>query len=92
MKKLLLSLVIVLALLTSCADSKVIDGVRYRPYGLANSEECKNDSIYYEASFGSVVLGVIFSETIVVPVYIFGWNTMEPIGKRDPKLKGVIRY
>ncbi len=32
MKKVLFSLVLVLALFTSCADSKVIDGVRYRPY------------------------------------------------------------
>ena len=91
MKKVLLSLVIVLALFTSCARPKTIDGLTYRPYGLFNAESVANDSIYYEASPGSVICGIIFCETIIAPVYIFGWRTMEPVGKINPKLKGVIQ-
>lgn len=90
MKKILLSLVIALALFTSCADDKVIDGVRYRPYGFMNADDVKNDSIRYEASAGSVICGVIFFETVIAPIYIFGFDTMQPVGKLDPKLKGVV--
>ena len=91
MKKLLFSLVLVLALFTSCADSKVIDGVRYRPYGLMNADDVKNDSIRYVASSGSIILSIVFIETVIAPVYILGFDTMEPVNKCDPKLKGVIK-
>ena len=80
--KALLILLVICALLSSCADNKVIDGQEYRPYGLLNEDIHKVDSIQYEASFGSVVCGIIFCETIIVPVYVFGYNLYEPIYKK----------
>jgi hypothetical protein len=93
MKKLAFSL-LAAALLTSCAKSKIIDGVEYRPYGLLNEESCKNDSIYYQVSAPAVCSGIIFSEMIIPPVYVFGYNLWEPVSSkkdRDAALKGVVR-
>lgn len=80
---------------SSCAEEKTIDGVTYRPYGLINESTCKNDSIQYEVSGEAVVAGIIFSEFIVPPIYVFGYNLYEPIGLKkdykDGKIKGVVK-
>ena len=79
-------------LFTSCAEPKTIDGITYRPYGLLNETEQKNPNIKYEISGWAVASGIIFSETIIVPVYTFGFNLWEPIGKVGdaPETKGVV--
>lgn len=87
MKKLIIGFVLlVITLLTSCADSQefVIDGkpVYVEPYGWANYQELKNDSIIYEANMGNIVWSVILSETIVVPVWLTGWQFYEPVRKK----------
>jgi len=91
MKKLLLAICLVLVL-ASCADEKTIDGITYRPYGLLNQETCKNDSIQYEISGWAVFSGILFCEFIAPPVYTFGFNLWEPIGKKSEEIKnkGVI--
>ena len=77
--------------ISSCAESKTIDGVTYRPYGLLNETTCKNDSIQYQASGWAIVSGIVFCETIVVPVYTFGFNLYEPVGKKKDYIKGDIK-
>lgn len=94
MKKLLMALSIVV-LFTSCADSKTIDGVTYRPYGLINEESCKNDSIHYEVSGWAIASGIIFFEVVAPPIYVFGYNLFEPVCKKsdlnsDNKIKGAV--
>jgi hypothetical protein len=94
MKKILFLLAIVSVLfLASCADSKTIDGVTYRPYGLLNEETCKNDSIVYEVSAPAVITSIIFCELIIPPVYSVGFNLYEPIAKKSAiyKNKGVVQ-
>lgn len=75
-------IIVVIGILTSCAEKKIIDGTTYEPYGFANESTHKNDSIQYEISAGSVIFAVIFSETIIAPVYIVGWDLYEPIKKK----------
>lgn len=80
-KKNLIYIVAIFAVvfLTSCADDKTLDGVTYRPYGLLNKDECRNDSVYYEVSWQAVTSGVIFSGLFFIPtVYTFGFNLFEP--------------
>lgn len=91
MKKLFLALCLI-TILASCADEKTIDGVTYRPYGLLNEGSCKNDSIEYEISGWAIGSGIIFSELIAPPIYTFGYNLWEPIGKKGKpsQLKGVV--
>jgi type IV pilus biogenesis protein CpaD/CtpE len=70
--------------LASCADSKefVIDGklTTVEPYGWFDLDE-KNDSIHYEVCIPNAFLSVIFSETIIAPVWITGTQIFEPIKK-----------
>lgn len=77
MKKIILFLSISV-LLISCAEDKMINGVVYRPYGLINEDECKVDSVHYKVSVPAVICGVVFSELIVPPIYVFGYNLYEP--------------
>jgi hypothetical protein len=93
MKKILI-IVLVSTLLTSCADNKVIGDKEYRPYGLINENDCKNDSIQYEVSYAAVISGVVFSEMLFIPtIYTFGFNLYEPVCKKseyNTKNKGVV--
>ena len=91
MKKLFLALCLVLVL-ASCANEKTIDGITYRPYGLLNEDSCKNDSIQYEMSGWALASGIVFFELVAPPVYTFGYNLWEPVGKKSTstKLKGVV--
>ena len=67
-------------LLGGCDNRKEIDGVTYGVYGLANQAEMQNPKIRYQVSVGSVVVAVIFWETVVVPVYVLLWDLYEPVG------------
>jgi len=77
MKKLLILLFSVVVL-SSCAEEKNINGTVYKPYGLLNPE-VRVDSVQYSISPGSVICAIVFSETIIAPVYIVGWDLYEPV-------------
>ena len=79
--------------LASCAQEKTIEGVTYRPYGLLNEDSQKNPNINYQVSPWAVVSGVVFFEMIVPPIYVFGFNLFEPVGKKatTPEEKGVVK-
>jgi len=64
-----------------CANSKVIDSAYVIPYGVFN-EELRNDKIVYQVCPASVIVSIIFSETIIAPVYLIGWELWEPVKKR----------
>lgn len=78
MKKLLIIAFIAIIGLTSCADSKVIDGKFYTPYGVLNEGSVKSDSVYYEVSGWALFSGIAFSECIIPPIYVFGYALWEP--------------
>lgn len=78
-------------LLISCADSKdfVINGetVIVEPYGWADSQMVKNDSVIYEASTGNIVWSVLLCQTIVAPVIFTGWYLYEPVALKNTEVK-----
>ena len=77
--------------ITSCGDPKTIDGITYDTYGLISAKDDKNPEVEYKTIWGNVVWGVILVETIVAPIYFFGFSMFEPVGKLDPtKPKGAI--
>jgi major membrane immunogen (membrane-anchored lipoprotein) len=93
MRKLLLAAALASTmLLTACgADTKTINGVTYGTYGVANEKDMRNPAIEYEVSGWAVFWSVVFCETIVVPVYIIGWDLYQPVGPMDPnKVKGSV--
>lgn len=81
MKKLITIGMMALAL-AGCSSSLTVDGNTYHPYGLLNSEK-KSDKVCYDTSVGDVILGVLFIETAIVPIYVFGFNVKEPVKMKD---------
>lgn len=64
-----------------CANSHRIcndEGICHvcEPYGFANKEVECSDAIY-GISGGNIILSVLFSETLVVPIFLLGWQTFE---------------
>lgn len=78
MKKVILIISIIIILI-SCADKKTINGTTYRPYGIFNENTAKNDNVEYEVSGWAVFSGILFFETIAVPIYTFGFNLWQPV-------------
>jgi len=79
---------VMMATATGCGDTKTINGVVYDTYGLINVEK-KNLDIAYEPIWGNIIWGIILVETIIAPIYFFGFSMFEPIGKKSP-IKGMV--
>jgi hypothetical protein len=81
-KFLAVKLVVTLALLTTACGGAKINGVYYDSYGLANEQSHRNTNVVYEISAGSVLWGIVLSETIIAPVYIIGWDLYKPVAQK----------
>jgi hypothetical protein len=86
MKKLLMLVLFSTLLLPSCAQRKllVIQGEAkiVRPYGWANAKARKNENVVYEVNAGNVVWSILGIQTVVVPVWLTGWQLFEPVDVR----------
>lgn len=87
MKK-FISMLMILALV-GCASTKTVEGITYDTYGMFNIDEKKNPDIQYEVSGWSVFWGVVLFETVIAPIYFFGYDLYEPVGKK-PSIKGEV--
>ena len=75
----LIALMLLSLALVGCAESKSINNKVIPPYGLFNEQAEKVPGVVYEISAPNIIVAIIFCETIVVPVYIFGWNMYQPV-------------
>ncbi len=81
--------------LSACGDDKNIaikvkdecKVLKFQQFGIFNMEK-KNPNIEYKVIWGNVFWGIVFFETIVVPVIIFGWYLYEPVGLSIPNKPG----
>ena len=83
-------ILMMLVCLTGCGDTKQIDGITYDTYGLFNETDKKNPNIHYDLIIGNVVWGILLCETIVAPVYFFGFSLYEPVSKKESYIKGAL--
>lgn len=77
-----MSVILIIAFLftiVSCGDSKVINNKQYETYGLFNKMEVRKENIEYRLIVGNVIWGIILVETIVAPIYFFGFSIYEPV-------------
>ena len=79
MKKLLVTMVLVGMLLSGCDNAKKINGRVYQTYGVVNKDDIKDPNVRYKISTGSVIVAIIFSETVLIPLYVLGWDLYEPV-------------
>lgn len=80
MKRITAVVVCLALLLAGCAQTKTICGVTYDSYGLVNASEKQNTNIRYEVVWGNVFWAVVLSETVIAPIYFFGWSLFQPVG------------
>lgn len=86
--KRIISLIIVLSLiLVSCGRPATIGGVEYETVGFIEMVAPNNvtgdysKEIQYEVCWGNVIWGVILIETIIAPIYFFGFSMFNPVRK-----------
>jgi hypothetical protein len=83
--------VLMVFMLSACGSNKTIDNVEYSTYGLLNQDDNKNPNIKYEVIWGNVVWGFFLCETIVAPIYFFGFSLFEPVGKKTNIIGQVVK-
>lgn len=84
----LLCIVACVCLLCGCAENKVFtkkDGSQFvaKPYGWMNQDQ-KVEGVEYEASTATIVLSVVFCETVAVPLLLTGLELYEPVAYNEP--------
>ena len=65
--------------LAGCTRPLYAGNKEYKPYGLLNADERRSDKVCYEISAGNVIWGIILFETVVGPVYFFGFDFQNPV-------------
>jgi len=43
----------------------------------------RDPNINYQISAVSVIVAIVFSETVIIPVYVLGWDLWEPVSKKE---------
>lgn len=71
-------------MITACADNKVINGTDTVPYGWIDSDENKNPNVHYKVCWQNVFWSLFFSETIIVPILLTGYELYEPESVKTP--------
>lgn len=78
-------------MLSGCGNTKTIGGITYDVYGLANQSDRANPAIEYEVSIGSVIVAVLFVETVIIPIYILLFDLFQPVGPKTGVIGQVSR-
>jgi hypothetical protein len=86
MKKILILVVSICLSLGSCAKDKHINSREYSSIGIVDLLAKNNFSITrydpnirYEVCWGNVILGAILVETVIAPIYFYGFSMYNPI-------------
>lgn len=82
MKPIVIILCCLCFFVAACGSSKVIDGIEYETYGLINQDDEKAPNIKYKPIWGNIIWGAILVETVIIPIYFFGFSLFEPVGKK----------
>jgi hypothetical protein len=82
MKKIvsILMCLIMVVVMFGCSDNLTIDNVTYETYGLINQDDNKAEYIKYKPCWGNIIWGVVLFETVIAPIYFFGFDMFEPVG------------
>ena len=67
----------------ACGNNKIINGKEYETYGLINKDEVRNPNIKYKPIWGNIIWGCVLAETIIAPIYFFGFSMFEPIKENE---------
>jgi hypothetical protein len=77
MKFLLVLIVCVAMMFVGCASPKNINGKVVKPQGIFTIDD-KDPNIHYQVSMGNVIWSIVGIETVIIPVWLIGWQLWEP--------------
>jgi len=83
----ILLVIVMVASISACGDTRVINGVEYDTFGLFNKYDNKNPGIKYKVIVGNVVWACILAETVAAPIYFLGFSLYEPVGIKSNALQ-----
>jgi hypothetical protein len=86
MKCLLAVVLIASILLIGCGQSKVINGVERKPVGIISMNTdmgTYSKHVHYEPCWGNIIWGAILVETIIAPIYFYGFSMFNPVSVKD---------
>jgi len=83
MKRIIALSLAVLMFAVSCGRPLVLDGKEYETIGVIEMMMDENDpKIQYEPSWGNIIWGVVLIETVIAPIYFFGFSCMNPVAEK----------
>ena len=77
-------LLVCACLACACSDVKTLNGKTYNTYGLINENDMKSPNVRYEPCWGNIIWGALLFETVIAPIYFFGFDFMEPVDLKTP--------
>lgn len=78
MKRSIAAIVALSLLLAGCGTYSTPEARPYQSYGPFNASTYKSKNVCYEVSAWSIIWGIVLVETIVAPIYFFGYNLYNP--------------
>lgn len=88
MKK-IITLFSLLMLFSSCATTKIFEhengSIVARPYGWVNKKAIKDERVVYQVNPGNTIISVLGIQTVVLPVWLTGWQLFEPVKLKEEK-------
>jgi hypothetical protein len=92
-KIIIASLISVLLIFSSSdVNARTMCGNYYPSYGLLTAVSNYDNNAYYRLNYGGVLLAAIFAPTIIVPVYVLGFDLMTPVALRSRCVYGKRKY
>lgn len=86
MRKPIAAVVAASLLLASCSTYVAPEARPYQSYGPFNEGTYKSEKVCYEVSGWSVFWGIILIETLIGPIYFFGYDLYNPVRlKKGPE-------
>ena len=79
MKKTFILLLLCFLLCAGCSSNLAVNGKVYQPYGLLSTSDSKAPEVRYEPCWGNIIWGCILFETIIGPIYFFGFDMYQPV-------------
>lgn len=73
----MIMVVMMFMFVTACGNSMNINGKEYDTQGLFSD---RNPKIEYRLIWGNIFWGAVLCETIIAPIYFFGFSIFEPVG------------
>jgi|CXWL01.1.fsa_nt_gi hypothetical protein len=75
-----LAILLICFMTVACGDGMVIKGIYRDTYGIFSEPEIKDECVVYKTVTGNIIWSILLIETIIIPVWLIGWDLYEPVG------------